>query len=391
MIYKDLILKETLTGGNSIDVIKYVNNIKFNYLKGDDIYFEFLDNTFNNNIYKGFLNQKRKELDTEINISNYYRKGTTTAVFKIKDSENNKYIIKIKEHNKLTDTYLKLFKNKYNSDKQLYSSNIPNIFYYGKVSKDYDEPIYVYNITHIYNTNFNILTFDAKKMFLFNLLKNLILLNRNNKYIKDLKMENIAYTPDLEPIYIDYDEQTISDIFSTNIYGETYFPFYIMNEMNTKTNKKCLDNLYQQDKLSVIGLCDIIFKLFFVNTSSIMLYRGNIYGLIENNIRDYYFKSTQNVSNVDILKNFISLITPQYDDDIFNDKLKHILLNDTQGLLHPNYENIYTYKQINEILFPEPDTPPTEKVNEDEKEYREDIEPVSLFKGGVKYKISYKN
>lgn len=445
--YADLeIRKELLEGGaNILQLLAYVNNENYKYLQNGNIRFEFADKTINNKkIIDRIINNGKRSRDNEgyveTEITHYYASGNHQAVFIIKDlNTNENYVFKIRDMSMFDKNQLKRFleisKNKYLKDIEYVKANIPILYYYGRIFKDGDTKNCIYNITKIYQTNFNVLDFNQKYIFFKKLLEALIHLQKYGFYLKDLKLENLGYDSGLNPIFIDYDLKTISNIETDTILGETFFPFYIMNEMSQKDWKviRHLEDKNKQNKISVIGLCDVIFNLFYKEKNLILrfIYFGiktheNItpdMEFVKLNFLPYqgdenvHFQAKQNISNLDLMKTIPEKIIPLYPEHpVFYQNLKTILFDSVNnlGLLHPQYERIYNLTNVYTILYgsellslrtpttPQkslskefPDTPPTVMVDSQTENVIENNIKSPIAKkikfGGQRFKIVYKN
>jgi hypothetical protein len=364
----NLNLVESLKGGNSIAVLEYVNNVKYRYLigikDGLEYFFEFTGKN-NKSLYSS-ENQKRSRDTNGRVISYYYEIGTYNAIFTVRDkyNDNDELLLKIKQtidNEQMSNIYTNKFIQKYNSDKLLFPYNTPDLLYVGLIIKNNNYDKYLYHITRNYRTNFGFLNLEQRKIFLKNLIESLISVHSNYMYVNDLKYANIAFDQHLHPIYIDYDEKTFNSIFTDNICRQSLFPLYVMNEIKNKIGRNvyCLDIKDNQDKVDVIGFCDIVLRLFFNDKIESLYFDNNNPILlkppdeIKKNIKnEYYFKATQNLERLDIINIFVENLNPKFrDDEEFNRKLKMILINADKGLLHPEYDKIYTFDEIYTILY----------------------------------------
>jgi hypothetical protein len=125
---------------------------------------------------------------------------------------------------------------------------------------------------HIYNTKVTEFTPDQKYTFLENNIKMLLELRNKKCFLGDYKLANIGWDDNLNIILIDYDQDTIVRIderllrkhkflskIRTIAFAHTYKPKYIFpDDKNTNVNDT---EIAKYDKFSIAGLINIIEKL----------------------------------------------------------------------------------------------------------------------------------
>ena len=288
---ENLLLKTDNSGGgcNISYIFENINNSKFRYLKGEisnDIYIfednpkkmatksrEQINNTTNdkNLKHKSNINyEETKSINENIGkykfqsveiITNYLAYGGSNVVFRIKNTTTQeKFLLKIR-CDKLDENYNPMLKNKYREDKATYGSCIPNIYKIGYIKNDEikNNLTFYYHITKEYNTNFENMSSWVKLKFFIELTKKLKVIQNNLAYVRDLKIDNVAYDLDCEPVFIDYDFKTIEYYKEKkNFKGHTYFPYYAVILNN---RSKEMDEIYI--KINIFGYVDILLNLFF--------------------------------------------------------------------------------------------------------------------------------
>lgn len=107
------------------------------------------------------------------------------------------------------------FIEKWSIHKKTYPKNIINIYAYGKINILSGDSVLNYILTERYNTftssNASIIKYENRLKFiasLFHLINSLIL---KDKYIRDLRLENIGYDSDYNVVLTNYNEITILD------------------------------------------------------------------------------------------------------------------------------------------------------------------------------------
>jgi hypothetical protein len=355
----NLMLDDTLVGGNIDDMLHGLNNMRFQYLKQ-------IDGTEENKLWFKFdeLLNKTREYG-----SSYLGKGTVTLVCAIKKvkpvADDTKYVIRFTEGypTEIND----LIKNNYIYDKPLFEIAIPDIFCYGTIVKKDGQRVthegVNYVISKYYNTNFDVLTFEQTNKIFFNLLNLMDIARVNNLFFWDLKLANIGYDENFNCIMIDYDTRTvvrypIDDIY---YYGGTFKSVYITVLMAAYTEHGYLSQIKDygtrntrqerilpgkyHDMLGVGGLVDVIFGLYFSNKETLS-------DIIDKTKRVYNaFQSFYNFCDLEILRNNIANLNCKFNlkkayADFYNDLCNLLIDENGGGLLSLYYNKVPKYSTI---------------------------------------------
>ena len=250
------------------------------------------ENTYSKKLTSRFdeLNFSFNDNDKTLDRTNlrYFAKGGITAVYKIKKDGGDDTQLILRVVSDLED--INDFIRKYDEDSILFGNNMIEIYNYGYIyDNNIDEAnkIAPYVITKQYsNSNDIIASSDEDKM---KLLKQLIdfnkLLDDNDYVYRDLKFDNIGFErtgEEVKFIVLDYDAVTLvkKDVFGDTewynvamkgrypmyrryVYG-TYPPVYSLGLFNRTIALNQVKN--QINKMSSIGIAQIISKMFFSNT-----------------------------------------------------------------------------------------------------------------------------
>jgi hypothetical protein len=346
----------------------------------------------NNGIYDifYFFNDENTE---ESLLSKFWANGSNTAVFSIDDIRGDSYVLKLQKFRRDDiEEYISLFQHNYERDfKLLLRENCPKIYSCGKLTKKTDAiedgTEIFYSIMHKYNTFFTTILSREKNGFeksfeiLIGIVYRLMKLHHFNFYLRDLKYENIGFTEEYKPIFIDYDPylcqrfSTSTDITpDTEYISNTFYPYYFMRIGKYYENKNISLNreIGVYNHIEAMGLADIILILFFKPLISIdhgsyymlALYTGGIYryktgekiALDEIIGQTYNIEKSSNIKNIDTIKKFTDFLKILYTNHIhaiFSENLRKILFNSvgTKGLMHTEYRKIYTYAEIYDLLI----------------------------------------
>lgn len=269
-------------GGDPKDMIADINNDINRYLEGVYI------GKFNkrNHIYFKFDELVNKQ--TDIFGSTYLGKGGITSVFGIKylqsETDDSNLII-LRDKNLIIrivdlvqinsiDTMIQ----KYVQNKLLFGENIIDIYLYGGLYTPDKGLIGYYTITRYYDDFDKILklNWDCTNKYFLSFINFLVKLEKNKYYYRDLKSTNIGLDINRSNqtytfIVLDYDDITIinktDNFFSgfkvSGCFGKycagTMIPYFIIKDYLT-LNPNWLDKF---DKVHVLGLAEIMIKLFF--------------------------------------------------------------------------------------------------------------------------------
>lgn len=369
-----------------IEINLFVNKLKLIILNMglSDIYWLETDIETGFNLKIEITNKNR------LNEKNYYEYILSNGIIgPIKlnfDSELRKYmnlntdelILQLVDyHIKSTDEFIDKWKN----DKNI-CSNIPEIFFYGKITNDSGDLLSYYYITKKYY-NYSDIIKQNDFNFAINYLKKLLKLFDNlisRKYIyRNLNMFELGYeiisntnidTDNIKIIILGY---TITTLLSLN---DNFFNQFKISRCN---DKKCLGNLTpyyviddyynletkwleRLNKFYSLGLVEIILLLFYTNDNNLTKIYDFIIGpsIFESQLHYYHFykrfNSDTNIHNLILLIEDLNLrycnINP-----IFESKLKQILIN----LLNKDYNQIYYPNQIKNLI---------EKIEESNDEFK---------------------
>ena len=344
----DLYLSPTtqLSGGSPESIIKSTNNTINKYLVTQNY----------SSVYEFDPNFNTKQL----NGSTYLGKGGLTAVFEVKKIKSpypwipdRKLIVRMVDASTNLDDYI----NKWHQDRQILPNNVPEIYHYGGIFKG-NVMIAVYSMVKKYGDESEIrkLDFNNKKKLLQKLLQCLKTLQSKDYTYRDLKFANIGYEPDHQGnvdqfIVLDHDEVTILNIngpFFDQLIGQgcdwycagTFPPYYVIRDFQTNN----LNWRSRLDKLSVLGLAEIIINLFYGNSGLTIV---NKYIYTAYSLGDPYillaklFESPNQYGN---LINDIVKMTPinGYTGDNNDQLIKKLIVS----LLHQRYDQIPTFDML---------------------------------------------
>lgn len=343
-----------MTGGDPDPdaIIRNINNKTNKFLKSKDGKFVF-----------NFNDSNKKKLDNSI----YLGKGALTAVFGLDTVKvlplgynlipTNDLILRITDKSEDLKKYI----SKWKEDRTLLPDNIPEIYLYGQIYLN-TRIIGNYAIVKKYMDINSIekLNVTNKKKLLQLLL---ILLNelQSKGYVyRDLKSNNIGYEADANGnvnkfIVLDHDEVTILSLDDPFFSDEelptgcrwycagTLPPYYLINDYNKKNS----DWKPKLNKMSVIGLIEIICKLFY-NGSPFYIHYINPGPFIGSNgngpyrgIKEFYdddlnyIKMIKELNAAPLLRNTLTLAQ----DTIMKKEILELLYKQ-------DYCNIPTYAQI---------------------------------------------
>ena len=256
-----------------------------------------------------------------------HKRGSFTLVYVInKENYPEDLILRITEE----DTF---DVNKYKQDIILnIKDNLPEYLYFGDFIVDNSGKKYFYSICRKYKVmddmckikviagkseSTTLETFGNRWIFFNKLINFLVILETKNFLVNDLKMDNVGYDEKFNPVVIDYNFTTISQIIS---------------EINTHKCYK-VNNKYNGTKHTISGFMTFIFALFFKSAyPNAITYIGK-YQCLDFNYISGHLKNEQ--GQADVNKKYI-------------DFLKMIILdNNGNGLIG---KNIPTYKQIQLLI-----------------------------------------
>lgn len=266
--------------------------------------------------------------------------GTFTAVIGVRDISKNKNFIDkklIMRIFSMRHQTMRNFISRWKHDKQLYTENIIDIYFYGNVIGAKERTRYV--MTKMYRT-FNDATLDTmefnKKIMLVNNL--LILCDRirtSGKYIRDLKLENIGFDENYNIVLIDYEEITIIDPNDSTLllsqdynaklkyWSGTYSPYNIgilegddavISFTDTK-EKRDIKNTLLLNSVS-IGLVHIIGMMFIEERL-----RNNFQIFMNKFGYDYVEKSFEGMTSID----YIEMVNREIQSFEFGEKIERLL------------------------------------------------------------------
>ena len=229
-----------------------------------------------------------------------------------------------------------------------------------------------YIITKYYNTNFNILGIEQLKKIIYDLINILVFLKHNNYFLYDLKIENIGYDENYNIIIIDYDINTIKKQNTDKIFYGSFRPYYTEYIININ---EITDFTEINKKIESTALCQILLEFFYkpihnpiygnINIIDVLQYGSKYYmseeyikkcpeslidiSILKNNsdLNNYFL----NIKNTSIINDFLDSLEPKFINiPNFYIMIRNMILKDDMGLLHPLYDNIYNYYQLNEII-----------------------------------------
>lgn len=273
------------------------------------------------------------------------------------------------------------FINKWKNDNNFYESNIPKIYFYGKITNNSGDLLSHYYITKKYNNYKDILKKDYN--FAITYLKKILelldnLLSREyifrNLYLFGLGFEIKPINNSFEIIILDYTNNSLLPL-RDNFFKQfnilkcynkkcagNLTPYYIIDDYyNLKSNW-----LERLNKSYSLGLVEIILTLFYTNDINL----SNIYDFIigpsifESQLHYYHFykrfNSDSNIHNLnlsiyDLNMRFCNI------NPLMETELKIILIN----LLDKNYEKINYPNQILNLI---------KKIEESNNEFKIDYE-----------------
>jgi len=222
-----------------------------------------------------------------------YNKGTYTGIYIItKNNESTEYIMRIVLHDPIH--YLETDKSKL--EYLNFKEYMIKIHYYGSINFKYKDVqknykgaeyrenndytvspnqidySFDYTITEKYNTDYYSGLSNVEKFNLFiKIVKMLEKFRKYNRFLSDLKWNNIGLDENNNPILIDYDDKTIIEIIPENFnmsnrfvtkerFPFTFAPNYL--QIDSSRNFSPID-IQKFDKFSLGGLLDIMRTLDF--------------------------------------------------------------------------------------------------------------------------------
>lgn len=355
-------LYSSAVGGDPTKIISLVNNIKYKYIEGK--YKGSINGLMNNICFE--FDDEANNLD-DIVDSKYLGKGGLTSVFGIKyltnifipELSNKKLILRTMDLYEAKD--MDVWINKYNVVKRIFGPNIIDIYMYGYLYSSSNKFICSYVITRFYQDYKAVskLDYPHVAMYFKSMLDFFIRLEEQKYFYRDLKFTNIGMdtNPDGSNIFIvlDYDDITIinknDNFFSEfNIHGcyskycaGTLIPYFIIKDY-LEVNSKWIDKF---DKIHVIGLVDIMIRLFFENEKNRnyilkILYKPCNY---DNCIHYYqYIKIFDDKNIYELLEYSLISLKPKFVEleHMKKDCLIYLIMN----LLNKNYNYINSSKII---------------------------------------------
>ena len=348
-------LYSTNVGGDPTKLIKTINNKKYKYLEG--IY-------STNNICFEFDDEVNNQKDIEGSI--YLGKGGLTSVFGLKYLTNNfmpeltskKLVLRAMDLNETKD--MEKWISKYNKNKNLFSSNIIDIYMYGDLYTSSNEFICSYVITRFYQDHIAISNLGYSQLIEYfkSVLEFFVKLENLGYFYRDLKFANIGmdnFGGINRFIVLDYDDITIINKYDT-FFGEfnfhgcyakycagTLIPYFIIKDY-LELNPQWINKF---DKVHVVGLVDIIIHLFFVKEKNSMnvfniIYKPSYYNTC---IHYYqYLKIYDNKNTYDILEHSLISLKSKFVE--LNHSKKDCLIYLVMNLLNNKYSHINSAKII---------------------------------------------
>lgn len=260
------------------------------------------------------------------------------------------------------------FISKWKKDKNLYPTNIPEIYFYGMISNNSGDLLSYYYITKKYSNYTDIVKkndFNFSLMYLKKLLElfdDLI----SRKYVyRNLTMFGLGFEININNpsnfsiIILDYTIITLLNLEDN---------FFVQFKVSRCGNKKCIGNLtpyyiiddyynlktnwlQRLNKFYSLGLVEIILILFYTNDENLTKVYDFVIGpsVFESQLHYYHFykrfNSDTNVHNLNLLIDELKL---RYCDinPLMETELKSVLIN----LLDKNYEIIHPPHQILKLL-----------------------------------------
>lgn len=275
------------------------------------------------------------------------------------------------------------FISKWKEDKNLYPTNIPEIYFYGMISNNSGDLLSYYYITKKYSNHMDI-TKQTDFNFSLSYLKKLLgifddLISRKYVY-RNLSMFGLGYemiqnSNDFSIIILDYTTTTLLNLddnffvqFDVSRCGDkkcigSLTPYYIIDDYYNLETKW----LQRLNKFYSLGLVEIILILFYTNDENLTKVYDFVIGpsVFESQLHYYHFykrfNSDTNIHNLNLLINELKL---RYCDinPLMETELKLILVN----LLNKDYVIIYSPHQILELI---------ERIEKSNKEF--EIEYIS--------------
>lgn len=268
-----------------------------------------------------------------------------------------------------------IFINKWNEDKNKFNLNIPEIYFYGKITNDSGDLLSYYYITKKYynyvdiitknNFNFSITYFKKLLKLLDNLIsRNYIYRNFNMfglgfELKKNLEANIKEDNNNFEIIILGYTITTLLSL-DDNFFNQfkiskcsdkkcigNLTPYYVINDYyNLESNW-----LKRLNKFYSLGLVEIILILFYNDSEDLTKIYNFIIGpsIFESQLHYYHFyKRFNSYANINNLNSLISSLNLRYCNiyHLFDDKLKLIIIN----LLDKNYDIIYYPNHILNII-----------------------------------------
>ena len=370
-------------------ILNDIKNKKNNIIKGND---------GNNDIFY-FFNRDNEQKNI---LSNFWEAGSNTVVFTINDKQNKNYVLKLQKFRKEDiEEYIALYQQHYERDFiYLLRDTCPKIYSCGKLQKPIDAvddgTEIFYSIMNRYNSFFTntlpkeVNVFDKSIEILYRIVYRLMKLHSLNYYLRDLKFENIGFTENYTPIFIDYDQylcQPYSSernvIVDTVFEGNTFYPYYFIQQYNNKINKDGTLNIEILNRtvglynhMEVMGLADIILILFFkplisqdgVSNYLSAMYNGGLYRCdkdkkildlvkIREGIYNLHLDKAENIKDIGKIEIFTDFLKPLYfSNNIeteFGKFIRKILFDKdkNKGLMHRDYNRIYDYNFLYSILI----------------------------------------
>lgn len=259
------------------------------------------------------------------------------------------------------------FINKWKEDKNLYPTNIPEIYFYGIISNNSGDFLSYYYITKKY---YNYIDITKQNNFNFSLmyLKKLLVMFDDlisRKYVyRNLTMFGLGYqmvsnSSDFSIIILDYTITTLLNLDDD---------FFVQFNVSRCRNKKCIGSLtpyyiiddyynletkwlQRLNKFYSLGLVEIILILFYTNDDNLSKVYDFVIGpsVFESQLHYYHFykrfNSDTNIHNLNLLINELKLkycnINP-----LMETVLKLVLVN----LLDKDYNIIHYPHQILELI-----------------------------------------
>ena len=346
-------------GGNPDTNLLAINNLKFTCLESHDKKYKFEYDDTNSKIH---------------NKSKYLGKGGNTIVMSIKQTRgsnefNNTYFVI-----RITDIHNHFNLNKYLDDVSVCGRYIPRVYYYGTLycADNVQLKFAIVQKCNVFSTNvIENMSDTEKQLFLADLLNCLILIQKNNYVLWDLKIDNVGYVDNYKCVLVDYADDTILDssLFgTTNTYYPTYMYLNYFSFGNAYDSTKLRSGIYFE-KIPVAGLADIILNLFFKimrnnvqsHSSLFDLHIGGSFSSISGSLlqidtynkNNWWVESFANLVNGQKINDYLLLLHENNTKDEFREKLLYVLFDykSFSGLLSPEYSKIPSFEEIRNKLF----------------------------------------